>query len=58
MAEIMNEESRLTSNKKIIKTDKASSFGRLDNFYQMVSDEAPYWPNGQLQSKLDIARVK
>jgi len=33
MAENINEESRLTSNKKIIKTDKASSYERLDNFY-------------------------
>ncbi len=58
MAENKNEDNRLSSQKKTIKTDKASSFGRLDNFYQMVSDEAPYWPNGVLQSKLDINKLK
>jgi len=33
MAENKNEDNRLSSQKKTIKTDKASSFGRLDNFY-------------------------
>lgn len=33
MAENDNDDKMITSHKKILKTDKASSFGRLDNFY-------------------------
>ena len=41
-----------------MKTDKASSFERLDNFFKVISDEAPYWPTGKINSSLEIDRFK